>query len=253
MSVWIGAARIAEDGTIHGEPGDQTKKEVCVHEWYDDDWTHVLRPLYNTDAEEIARNMEKACENDNIGYSQKNRTTLYKKALYYGSDISKISSPCDCDCSSLVGCCLIMSGINVSPSIYTGNMVNAILNTGRFNVMITPDYLYSPDKLKRGDILVSEYNHTAIVLSNGSAIEPPPVKVDDAMSFNPEVAGVYRAVTDCYIRCGASKKRQAIGVLKSGNVCRCYGYYTDENGKKWLYIQRSQLVGFISEVCLVKT
>lgn len=252
MSVYIGAARIAENGTIHGEPGDQTGREVCIHEWYDDEWTHLLRPLYNADAEDIATNMEKACKNDYIGYSQKNRTTLYKKAVYYGYDISKIESPCDCDCSSLVAVCLLMSGINVSPNIYTGNMVRAILDTERFSVEITDNYLRKPDNLKRGDILVSEGNHTCVVLTNGKNSEQPPLKIDDALSFSENVAGIYKAITDCYIRVGAGKQKKAFGVLKSGNVCRNYGYYTEKDGRKWLYIQRGQIVGYISEVCLVK-
>lgn len=36
-------AAIAENGTIHGQPGDQTGKEICVTTYYDFPWDYVLR------------------------------------------------------------------------------------------------------------------------------------------------------------------------------------------------------------------
>ncbi len=36
-------ATIAENGTIHGEPGDQTEKEIGIYKYYDYPWDYVLR------------------------------------------------------------------------------------------------------------------------------------------------------------------------------------------------------------------
>ena len=41
----VGGARIDEHGRASGgQGGDQTGKEVCVHDYYDYPWNHVLRP-----------------------------------------------------------------------------------------------------------------------------------------------------------------------------------------------------------------
>ena len=41
----VGGARIDEHGRASGgRGGDQTGKEVCVHDYYDYPWNHVLRP-----------------------------------------------------------------------------------------------------------------------------------------------------------------------------------------------------------------
>ena len=36
-------ATIAENGTIHGQPGDQTGKEIGIYKYYDYPWDYVLR------------------------------------------------------------------------------------------------------------------------------------------------------------------------------------------------------------------
>lgn len=256
MGVLIGAARCDEYGNIKGgRLGDQTKREVCVHDWFDDEWTHVCRAFNKKDAEKIAIAMEQACENDNIGYSQENRLSLYYQANAVKFKLNLIKSPCDCDCSSLVAVCVNSAGITVSPNIYTGNEVKALEATGKFDVYTKQELLTSSDYLIRGDILVSEYNHTAIVLTDGKKVTTKPnqtITIDHAKNFKAEMAGIYRASTDCFIRCGAGTTKTAIGVLKEGNVCRNYGYFTTCNGTTWLYVQRQQTEGFISKKCLVK-
>ena len=256
MSVLIGNASIDENGNItNGIPGDQTGKEVWVRDWYDDNWTDVLRPKTKDLANKIASLMEEACSNNNIGYSQNDRLSLYREAKKLNYKISAISTPCNCDCSSLVAVCVNGAGIDVNPDMYTGNESLALLRTNYFDIYRSPEYLVRSSYLKRGDILVSRYRHTAIVLSDGAKVSPDGIEkitIEDARNFSKDVAGIYRATTNVYVRCGAGKAYKAINVLKEGEVCRCYGYYTLEGDKKWLYVQRLKMVGFVSSKYLKK-
>ena len=54
----IGHASIDENGNIKGgRKGDQTKKEVCMREWYDNGWTTLIRAKSKTLANKIAKNL----------------------------------------------------------------------------------------------------------------------------------------------------------------------------------------------------
>ena len=167
MAVKIGHASGDERGKASGgSAGDQTRKEVCTRNWYSKPWTSVIRPKDSSVAEKIAKAMEQACANDKIGYDQGQRTTLYTKAKEAGWDLSKITSKCECDCSSLVAVCVNAAGIALSKDIYTGNEKAALSGTGGFEVLTASKYTGSSSNLKRGDILLGN-GHTAVVLSNG--------------------------------------------------------------------------------------
>lgn len=167
MSVKIGHASIDENRKINGgQAGDQTSSEVCTRTWYNKPWTSVIRPKDSVAAEKIAKAMEQACANNNIGYDQYQRTTLYTQAKANNWDLSKITTACECDCSSLVAVCVNAAGISVSKDIYTGNEQAALKATGKFDVYTESKYIGSDSYLKRGDILLGA-GHTAIVLSDG--------------------------------------------------------------------------------------
>ena len=168
MSVTIGHASLDERSKISGgTAGDQTKKEVCTRSWYNKPWTTVIRPTSSAVAEKIAVAMEQACANDKIGYDQQQRTTLYTQAKAVNWDLSKITTTCECDCSSLVAVCVNAAGIAVSKDIYTGNEKAALMATGKFTTYTSSEYISGTEYLKRGDILLSS-GHTAVVLSDGS-------------------------------------------------------------------------------------
>ena len=171
MAVKIGHASKDENGKITGgDAGDQAGKEVCTRNWYNKPWTAVIRPKDADAAEKIAQAMEQACANDNIGYDQGQRTTLYTKAKEAGWDLSKIAEKCECDCSALVAVCVNAAGIAVSKSMYTGNEKSLLSVTGAFAVLTEPRYIGGSNYLKRGDILLGS-GHTAIVLSDGGSVE----------------------------------------------------------------------------------
>lgn len=174
--VKIGQASRDERGKYSGGmAGDQDGKEVAIRGWYNRPWNKLLRAKKPAVAAAIAEAMEDACANNNIGYDQGQRTTLYKLCRANKFNIRAINEPCETDCSALVAVCVNAAGIQVSGDIYTGNEAAALLVTGEFELLTEPKYLVSDEYVKRGDILLYEFHHTAVVLENGSKakLNPP--------------------------------------------------------------------------------
>lgn len=172
MAVKIGhAAKDERKKYNSGTAGDQTGVEVYTLNWYNAGWNVVLRPKSSSLAEKSAVACEKACANNKIGYDQYQRNNLYKEAQKVGFDISKITTACECDCSSLMHTCAIIGGAHLtygSNGLVTFNMVNAFVQSGDYEKLTGSKYCAQDAYLKRGDILVKESGHTAMVLSNGS-------------------------------------------------------------------------------------
>lgn len=172
MAVKIGhAAKDERKKYNSGQAGDQTGVEVYTLNWYNAGWNVVLRPKSASLAEKSAVACEKACANNKIGYDQYQRNNLYKEAQKVGFDIAKIKTACECDCSSLMHTCAIIGGAHLtygSNGLVTFNMVNAFVQSGDYEKLTGSKYCAQDAYLKRGDILVKESGHTAMVLSNGS-------------------------------------------------------------------------------------
>ena len=259
MAVLIGHASIDENGNITGgKAGDQNGREVFIRDWWAMGWTHLIRPKTPELAEKVAANMEAACGNNNIGYGQTDRLSLYYAAKEVNHDISAIKKPCNGDCSSLVGECSIAAGVYVNPNIYTGNMVKALEATGKYEILTAKEYLTSSQYVKRGDILVKEYSHTVVVLSNGSKItdKQPEPKPDEnimyAESYDKKLAGGYTVTTALNLRRGAGTGYKIVTVLPKGAKVQNYGYYTLYNGTKWLFVKYGNYTGFCSSAYLKK-
>lgn len=173
MAIKIGHASKDENNTFkNGEAGDQTAKEVCIRTWYSGGWNVVLRPKTKALADKSAAACEAACKNNNIGYDQNQRNTLYKLAKAVKYDMSKITKKCECDCSSLMHVCAIAGGANLkygSNGLCTFNMVDAFVQSGDYEKLTASKYLTSDKFLHKGDILVKESGHTAMVLENGAS------------------------------------------------------------------------------------
>lgn len=173
MSVKIGHASIDENGKIaSGKAGDQSRKEVCTRTWYNKKWDYVLRPKTSSLAEGSAKAMERACANDKIGYDQYQRNNLYKQAKIVNYDLSKITIPCECDCSSLIHVCAICGGANVKygSNGATTRTLDIVLKND-YDKLTHSKYLTSDKHLKRGDVLVREGYHTVMILEDGSAVK----------------------------------------------------------------------------------
>lgn len=160
MSVKIGSARISEKNTINGVRGDQTGREVTTEAFYLHNlgW-NVLRPT-STIAEAMAKGMEIACENSNVGYSQNDRESIHSLG---GVNAQK---PCNCDCSSLVRACFIYATGWDCGNFNTASELNVLMRTGMFTNLGAYN---SNTVLNRGDVLVTRSKgHTAIVVEGNT-------------------------------------------------------------------------------------
>ena len=180
VSVKFGSARIDERGkTTGGAAGDQTGNEVSVQNWYlhSKGW-RVFRAVSAAAAEAIAVCMEAACANNNIGYDQNQRNTLYNAVKSLGFDVRKLTTKVETDCSALIRVCLAFAGIMVS-DFNTATEAGVLLASGAFVELTDSKYTKQSAYLRRGDILVTRTKgHTGAILSNGSEAESTPaVKV----------------------------------------------------------------------------
>lgn len=166
-TVRIGSARSSYGNTA---PGDQNGgKEVSTQDWYEHSLGWVLLRAKDAQArEKIATAMERACANDDIGYSQATRNTLFDNIKPSNFDPAKTTKKVNTDCSALVRVCCCYAGMNVG-DFNTASEINVLMGTGLFEKFTDADHCKSSKKLLRGDILNTRAKgHTAVVLSNGS-------------------------------------------------------------------------------------
>lgn len=167
MAVLIGSARSSYGNTT---PGDQNNgKEVSTENWYlhSKGWV-VLRAKNPEARERIAVAMERACANDDIGYDQSTRLTLFNNVQPFGFDPACTTKKVNTDCSALVRVCVHYAGIEVDNFI-TSNEVSKLMATGAFEKFTDDEHCKSSDHLLRGDILDTRTKgHTVVVLSNGA-------------------------------------------------------------------------------------
>lgn len=173
-NVKIGSARSSFGNAA---PGDQNGgKEVSTQYWYlhSKGWV-VLRAKDPAVREKLAVAMERACANNDIGYSQPTRNTLYNDVKAHDFDPAKTTKKVNTDCSALVRVCLAYAGIMVDDFI-TGTQVTRIMASNQFYKLTDSKYTRQQDYLLRGDVLVTKTKgHTAIVLTHGSKAETAPV------------------------------------------------------------------------------
>lgn len=167
MAVYIGSARHDEDGKYaNGAAGDQLQKstpdyagEVSMQKFYVHRYGwYVLRAKKINFAMGIAANMITACNNNNIGYDQNQRSGIINAGI-------NTKQKTEADCSTLVREC-VKEATKVDPGNFTTlNEVDKLMDTGLFIKQIYHDGM----TLYTGDILVSgRKGHTAIVTSGAA-------------------------------------------------------------------------------------
>lgn len=169
-TVRIGSARSSYGNT---SPGDQNGgREVSTQNWYNHSLGWVLIRARDARArEKIATAMERACANNDIGYSQATRNTLFENIQSSNFDPAKTTRKVNTDCSALVRVCCCYAGIAVG-DFNTASQVNKLMATGQFEKYTDAAHCQSQDLLARGDILVTRSKgHTAVVLGNGDRAE----------------------------------------------------------------------------------
>ena len=167
MAVLIGSARSSYGNTT---PGDQNGgREVSTEKYYvhSKGW-YVLRAKDPKKREKIAVAMERACANNDIGYDQSTRLTLFNNVKDFGFDPARTTKKVNTDCSALVRVCVHYAGIEVDNFI-TSNEVSKLMATGAFEKFTDDAHCKSSDHLLRGDILDTRTKgHTVVVLNDGA-------------------------------------------------------------------------------------
>lgn len=167
MAVRIGSARSSYGNTAAGDQNGG--KEVSTQDYYvhSKGWV-VIRAKDAKVREKIATAMERACANNDIGYSQGTRNTLYNNVKPYNFDPAKTTKKVNTDCSALVRVCCCYAGISVG-DFNTASETAALMATGKFEKFTDAAHCKSSKKLMRGDILNTKTKgHTVVVLDNGS-------------------------------------------------------------------------------------
>ena len=258
-----------------GAAGDQTGTEWAVIKWYSRPWKCVLRHPDKKVRGMIARMAKAAAENNLVGYDQAQRYTFWEHLKASGYDPAKITVKCEADCSSGVaaivkaeGCRLGIQKLkDVSIYCYTGNL-RAALRAAGFKVLTSNKYLTSDAYLLEGDVLLNDGAHTAINVTNGSKAADSTVtsqngvevdvKIDAAQKFNKGLAGTYKVTASALnLRAGAGADKAFLTEMPKGSKAKCYGYYTDVSGTKWLYVEVTVAgkgyTGFASSKYLVRS
>lgn len=261
MSVLIGHASIDERGRASGgQAGDQTGAEVCVRAWYNGNWNIVLRPISPAVAEKMAASCEILCRGNLVGYDQYQRNTSWNELEKVGWDAAKLKTPCETDCSQLMAVCARCAGINI-PRVPLGGgqynapitqtMRNAFASTGAFQVLTDAKYMTSDKYLKRGDILVRESGHTAMVLGDGSTAATPStaptggvkevVASGKAHHRAKALEGAYKCTSATLsIRDAAGASAKELTQIRLGETVQCWGYFSVDGAEAWLYVQLTQ-------------
>lgn len=245
MAVKVGSARIDENGNAKGgKAGDQTGKEVSTQNWYlhSKGW-RVFRAKNPAIGEKIAQDMQYACNNSKIGYDQNQRGTLYSVSKPLGFNCSKVTTPCETDCSALVRVCCAYAGVDL-PNFRTTDEASVLLKSGAFVEMKGAKYQESDKYLLRGDIMVTKtQGHTVVVLSNGSKAgsdtpAPTPVPSEDTNVKYVTITG-----DSVNVRKGPGTSYGTMGTVKKGKKLKWYGY-TYENG--WNLVDFDKSTGWVS-------
>lgn len=241
MGIIFGSARIDENGNISGgKAGDQTGQEVSTQSYYmhSKGW-YVLRPKSADVATKMATAMQQACDNNNIGYDQNQRTTVWSALKQYGS-LKNISVPCEGDCSLLIRCCVYQATGRDVGNFDTSAEAGVLEASGLFEKRFS---LSSSSQLYNGDVLVTKSKgHTVIVVSGRP-------RSSSSNSNNSSSTSTWKATgtatcnaSNVNYRSGAGTNYTSYGKLGKGNRFEVDGQ--TKNG--WVHINVNGTIGWIS-------
>lgn len=172
MSVLCGWASIDERGKASGgAAGDQTGREVKTGPWYYFGQSVVIRPKDRAKGQKMASIMRKLCNNDNIGYDQSQRTTLWAEMSRVGWNPEKVTKKCEVDCSALIAVVCKAAGYNISPDVWTGNLRSALTKTKKYDVLTSDYYAKKSTGLRAGDIILNPATHVIMAIADGPVVK----------------------------------------------------------------------------------
>lgn len=207
MAVKIGHASIDEHGKVSGgKVGDQTRKEICIRDWYKKPWNVMLICTDSKIADKAADYMEAICKDDSYGYDQSQRTTGYESIKKNG--VAKGKG--EFDCSSLVASCFKLAGLNVNVNCTTSNLRKALLATGKFKAYDDAAHLNTSSYAKRGAVYLSEGHHVVMALGSGS-------KASKSASKPASESATYKVTASALnVRTGAGTEHAKVDLLYKG-------------------------------------
>lgn len=184
---YIAHASIDEKGSArNGKAGDQTAKEVCIRTWYSKPWNYVLRLKNKKVRKQFANNMIDLAKNNNVGYDQNQRNTLLTQAEKVDFNFSKISTKCECDCSSAITICILgaifkvlgeeafkkaKAGLVVSGNCATTSTLRSYLTKlDMITSFSSSAYTDGTSKAVFGDIYVKEGSHVVCYINDGNKV-----------------------------------------------------------------------------------
>lgn len=204
MDVIIGSARIDENGKIKGgKAGDNNGREVSTQKYYNSSKGWVgLRAKDSRVAAKLAAAMLEACNNDNIGYDQNQRTGVITELRKVGSLID-IKVKTEADCSSLVRACVIQA-TGIDPGNFnTATEKKMLLATGLFEEVAINK---APDCIT-GDVLVTKTKGHTVIVTKGAA----------DIFFEPIVSHGSVTASALHVRRGPSTKYAHVRYLHKGD------------------------------------
>lgn len=151
-----------------------TASGTRITPWYahSNGWDVVIRATSIDLAERIAAFAEGAVQSGKIAYSQADRNSAFLQWGLHSGDFKEWKK-CYADCSSFASLCA-MAAIGNSNFLYmegnspwTGNMVERFRKTALFYTISDALVTNRSNYLYRGDILVNEVSHAAVVLDYG--------------------------------------------------------------------------------------
>lgn len=167
-----------ENNQYHGgKAGDQTGTEWYIRNWYSYPWNYILRWKDASLGELFATLATKAANNNNIGYDQWERDTFWTQLKKVAYDPSKITVPCETDCSAgtvalikAVGYLKGIADLQQCSATYTGNMMDFFRSAAgqRHFQILTGKYLTDSSYARKGDINLNTAHHVNITIDNGS-------------------------------------------------------------------------------------
>ena len=250
-----------EKGTYHGgKAGDQSGHEWELKGWYPRPWTVILRWPDIVVGLKIAQLGIAAALNNKIGYDQYERKTYWNQLEKVGFDPSKITTPCEEDCTAgvtanvkAVGHLLGIKSLKDLPtSVYSGSMRSVFVKAG-FQALTASKYTGQSAYLLPGDILLYEGHHAATNITYGKKVRPakaPELTPISAMKpeTKPQPYGqkCVIATGDVNVRSAPGTSNRVLGVLKKGKTAVYQGEKRAVDGRDWYLIEFEGQNGWVS-------
>lgn len=196
-----------------GQAGDQTGQELNTRSLWDNAWLSLIVWIDAGRGRECGQQALNAANNPMIGYDQSERNTILTAARAVDFDLSRVSTPCETDCSALGGTCGIAAGAPESiiyeggNLCYTGNIAERFERTGLVKVYRGLSYNEILTRATAGSILTSS-GHTVIVTDGADLVTSP--------SAPTTISGIY---VDGQWGCATTRLTQVtLGTIADGIV-----------------------------------